>query len=76
VNEIVNPFSALTNLTSDSSEGGPGKPLGSKEIQRLQRQVQYGPTAAAGMQNRASAGQAGSAARFMDTAQYYGGWQR
>jgi hypothetical protein len=48
-----------------------------REIQRLQRQVQGGAQTRTGPQYGASSVPgAGSPARFMDTAQFYGGWQR
>jgi hypothetical protein len=47
------------------------------EIQRLQRQVQTAsPTAAAPQSRGGTMAETGTAARFMDTAQFYSAWQR
>lgn len=45
------------------------------EIQRLQRQLQNG-TVAAPQYRTAAQPETGTAARFMDTSQYFSGWQR
>jgi hypothetical protein len=47
------------------------------EMQRMQRQVQSGSATVATPQRGAAAiSQTGSSTRFMDTAQFYGAWQR
>jgi hypothetical protein len=46
------------------------------EIQRLQRQLQTGSATAGEFSRATSPAETGTAARFMDTQQFYSGWQR
>jgi hypothetical protein len=47
-----------------------------QEIQRLQRQVQRGPGTTAARRGGTALPTTGTAARFMDTAQFYSSWPR